>query len=211
MTTARPHGRDEIVTALLEACERLCSTIPPSLVTVRGVALEASVTPGLVHHYFESKDALIGATLLAIARDGDAAAAAAWEATRNPGEMVRAVWRLFQERPAFAYIVAWWLLEGRNVTEAMGDHPFIRRLVLALEATGDPDPATHAAVITTMLVAGTAFRSGFNRATGRPTGDPVFTGRMERTLVVLTNATDDEEAKADDAPARRWTTDQQAR
>ena len=141
---------------------------------------------GLVHYYFESKDALLVATLRSMSIDIDRVAADALEATSDPVEMVRVVWRFSQERPAFMSIVAWWLLEGRNVTEAMGDHPFLRRLAVALGGAGDPDGQTHAAVIGSMIVAGTVFRLGFNRTLGRPTGDLAFPDRFESVLVEAT-------------------------
>jgi AcrR family transcriptional regulator len=180
-----PHGRDETTAALISAFERLCSTTPPSLVTVRDVAAEAHVTLGLVHHYFKSKDALSAATLQAIARDIDAVAASVYEATSDAAEMTRAVWRVFEKRPAFAYIVSWWLLEGRNVTEAMGGHPFMARLASALDKAGHADARTQAAAITTMLVAGTVFKAGFNTALARPADDPALSNRWEQVLVDL--------------------------
>jgi len=64
-----PHGRGEIPAALIAACERPCSSRLPGLVAVRDVAGEARVTTGLVHHYFESKEALVAATLRSLARE----------------------------------------------------------------------------------------------------------------------------------------------
>ena len=183
---ARPRGRDEIVAALIGACERLCGATPLPLISVRDIAREADVTTGLVHHYFESKDALLVATLRSMSSEIDTVAAEALEATSDPAEMVRAVWRFSQERPAFMLIVAWWLLEGRNVSEAMGDHPFLRRLAVALGGAGDPDGQTDAAVIGSMLVAGTVFRLGFNRALGRPIDDLALPDRFESALVEVT-------------------------
>lgn len=181
-----PQGRAETVDALVSACERLCSTTPPALVSVRDIAREAGVTTGLVHHYFESKDALLVATLQSMSSGFDRVAGDALHATADPGEMVRAVWRSFQERPAFAYIVAWWLLEGRNVTDAMGDHPFLRRLAVALGRAERDEGQTDAGVVASMILAGTVFRPGFNRALGRSTDDPAIAQRFERTLVNVT-------------------------
>ena len=99
------------------------------------------MTTGLVHHYFASRDALVAATLDSMAVEIAAAARSTSEVTSDPGETVWAVWRLMQIRPAFTFIAAWWLLEGRNVTEAMGDHPFARTLAMALgRPTMTPSP-----------------------------------------------------------------------
>lgn len=180
------RGRAETVDALISACERPCSTTPPALVSVRDIALEAGVTTGLVHHYFESKDALLIATLRSMSAEIDHVAGEALDITADPGEMVRAVWRSLQDRPAFAYIVAWWLLEGRNVTGAMGDHPFLRRLTVALGTAQSDDGQTDAGVVAIMILAGTAFRHGLNRALGRSTGDPALAEQFEKTVVDVT-------------------------
>jgi AcrR family transcriptional regulator len=159
------------------------------LVSVRDIAAEADVTLGLVHHYYESKEALVAATLRSIATDIDQVAADGLTSTGDRGEMVRAVWRFLQERPAFPFIVSWWLLEGRNVTEAMGDHPFLQRLVASLGGAGDADGATLAGVVIAQLLGGTVLRVGINRALGRPIDDHALIDRMESVVVdtALTN------------------------
>ena len=192
-----PAGRDQITRALVRACEQLCGEHPPSMVSVRDIAARARVTPGLVHHYFASKDALVAATLDAIASDIDATAAAALAQTGDAGEMVRAVWHFLQQRPAFASIVAWWLVEGRDVTAAMGDHPFLRRLVVALGGPTDPQAASTAATVVVGLIGGTVFNHGLNRALGRPLDDPGLTEALEANIVDLSRRS------AKDAPRPR--------
>lgn len=183
MTEGTPYGPREVPEALIAACERLCSSSPPSLVSVRDIAAEAGVTLGLVHHYFRSKDALVVATLRSIATDIDRVAADALAKTGDRGEMIRAVWRMLQERPAFPSIVTWWLLEGRNLTEAMGDHPFLRRLVASLGGAEDADGATLAGVVIAQILGGTVLRVGINRALGRPVDDGALTDRLESIVV----------------------------
>jgi AcrR family transcriptional regulator len=158
------------------------------LVSVRDIAAEAGVTLGLVHHYYESKDALVAATLRSIATDIDRVATDALASTGDRGEMVRAVWQMLQERPAFPYIVTWWLLDGRNVTEAMGDHPFLRRLVASLGGAQDADGATLAGVVIVQILGGTVLRVGINRALGRPIDDPALSDMMESVVMDTVDA-----------------------
>ena len=183
-----PHGRAEIPEALIAACERLCSSQAPALVSVRDIAEEARVTTGLVHHYFDSKDALVAATLRSMSTDIAVTAAAALETTGDPGEMVRAVWRLVQVRPAFTMIAAWWTMEGRNVTEAMGEHPFIKALAVAIGAPQRPDAVTQAAVVASMILGGNVMRVGLNRALGREDGDQELVQAMETAIVETTRS-----------------------
>ena len=173
-----PQSRDTIPAALIAACERLCSTRPPSEVSVRDIAAEAAVTPGLVHHYFESKDALVAETLRSISVEIDASAEAAVRDGDDPGAVARAAWDFMQQRPAFAYIVAWWLLEGRDVTSAMRDHPFLRRLVMTLPGADPQERATRAGVIVSAIIGGTVFQDGINRALGRATDDPAIAAAL---------------------------------
>ncbi len=59
---ARPIGRDAVSAALIDAATRLLVTDGTGI-TVRQIAKEAGVNHGLVHTYFGSKQALLGAAL----------------------------------------------------------------------------------------------------------------------------------------------------
>ena len=124
-SSAWPSGRDQVTDALLTATERLCATGQPSSFTVKDIARESGVTTSLLYFYFESKDDLIVATLKMIASDADALAAH----SGNAQDMAAEVGRFLMGRPAFARIIVWLILEGRSVTDEMGDHPFMRRLI----------------------------------------------------------------------------------
>ena len=184
----RPRGPDAVKRALVDACERLCAKRLPSSVTVRAVATEAHVTTGLVHHYFESKDALLVATTRAIAADVTAAAIAAIDDTSDIGAGVRAAWRIVEERPAFRSIILWWTVEGRDVTALMGEHPFLQLLAQAFEAD---DPATarvRAGVIVTLLISG-ALAPGANRAADLDPSDGAIAAELERLSVEVASGT----------------------
>jgi AcrR family transcriptional regulator len=66
-TAGAPHGRAEVESALIAAAADLFATRSPSSVSVRDIASAAGVNHGLVHRYFGSKDALLGAVLRSLA------------------------------------------------------------------------------------------------------------------------------------------------
>jgi AcrR family transcriptional regulator len=180
---SRPAGRDQVVASLLLATERLCSTRQPSSVTVREIASEAGVTTSLLYFYFASKDGIIVATLRSVASELDAAAAGAGSAQ----EMAAEVSRLLIERPAFSRIIAWLILEGRSITEEMGDHPFMRRLMTAFVETDPEDPHTRAGAVVTMLLANALFHRGVNVALGRSSDDERLIQALDHVVVALSS------------------------
>jgi AcrR family transcriptional regulator len=179
---SKPVGRDQVVASLLLATEQLCSTRQPSSVTVREIASEAGVTTSLLYFYFASKDDIIVATLRSVGSEIDAAVASAGGAR----EMAAEVGRLLIERPAFSRIIAWLILEGRSVTEAMGDHPFMRRLMTVFAEYDAEDPQTRAGVVVTMLLANALFHGGVNVALGRSSDDERLIQALDR-VVALTS------------------------
>jgi len=134
---------------------------------VNDIAQEANVTTSLLYFYFESKDDLVIATLRSIASHMDAVAAGA----ATPGEMAAVVSRSLKDRPAFARIIAWFVLEGRSIAQEMGDQPFLRRLMTTLATNESDDPQTEAGAIVAILLANTFFSGGINVALGRERSD----------------------------------------
>lgn len=179
---SKPAGRDQVVASLLFATEQLCSTRQPSSVTVREIASEAGVTTSLLYFYFASKHDIIVATLRSVGSEMDEAAAN----TRGAREMAAEVSRLLIERPAFSRIIAWLILEGRSITDEMGDHPFMRRLMTAFAENDAEDPHTRAGVVVTMLLANALFHRGVNVALGRPSDDERLIQALDR-VVALTS------------------------
>jgi AcrR family transcriptional regulator len=164
---------------IIAATEHLCAQRNPATVTIRQIAAEAGVSPGLVYHYFDSRAALMAATLQHIAADIDATAAAA----ESPEQMGQAALAFLWERPGFARIITSMVLDGVDITAAMGDHPLIRRLGGALG--GDPEVAqTRVGMVVALLLSAGAFGPGINRALDRDVGDP-------RLLEALSAALDD--------------------
>jgi AcrR family transcriptional regulator len=167
----RPTGREQVTAALLSATERLCASGQPSSFTVTDIANEANVTTSLLYFYFKSKDDLVLETLRSIASDMDAQAAAAERAD----EMVVNVRRALVDRPAFARIIAWFVLEGRSIAHEMGDQPFLRRLMTALAADDSQDPQTEAGAVIAVLLSTALFAGSVNTALGRDSGDERLT------------------------------------
>jgi AcrR family transcriptional regulator len=106
-------------------------------VTVRAVAEAAGVSPALVYHHFTDKDDLIGRSLDRMAVDLSAAAE-----VQSPPAALRQLWRRLDERPAFARIIVWYVLEGRDVSALMSNHPLIARVAARAAEDGIGDPAT---------------------------------------------------------------------
>ncbi|VDC28375.1 TetR/AcrR family transcriptional regulator [Pseudogemmobacter humi] len=86
----RPYIRDTEENrreALIEAMQDLVAEGGPQAATVRAIAARAGVTPGLIRHYFGSKDELVRASYTAL-MDGmtDHGAAALAQAGEDPAE-----------------------------------------------------------------------------------------------------------------------------
>lgn len=184
----RPRGAEAVQRALIDACERLCAERLPSSVSVRAVAAEAHVTTGLVHHYFESKDALLAATTRAISADITAAAIAAIDGTSDIGAGVSAAWRIVEERRAFRSIIMWWFAEGRDVTALMGEHPFLELLTRAFEADDPPTAARVRAGVVVALLIGGALAPAANRAVNLDPSDGAIAAELERLSVEVARA-----------------------
>ena len=177
-STQRPSGRDQVTAALLSATESLCASSQPSSFTVNNIADEANVTTSLLYFYFKSKDDIVLATLRSIASDMDAVAATA----ATPGEMAAVVSRSLKNRPAFARIIAWFVLEGRSIAQEMGDQPFLRRLMTTLATDESDDPQTEAGAVVATLLANAFFSSGINVALGREPTDERLVNALDDAI-----------------------------
>jgi len=140
------------------------------------------VTTGLVHHYFPSKDALIAGTLRSMSMEMAGSAAAVFETTGDIAAAARDVWRFGQVRPAFMMIVVSWSLEGRDVSQAMGNHPFIEMLVVAFGGQQSDDAVTAAGVVVTMILGASVLRVAVNRGLGREPGDQRLAAAFEDAI-----------------------------
>ena len=64
-----PRGREEVEAALIAAAAEMLAEEGPRNAGLRGIATEANVNHGQVHHYFGSKDALLRAAMRHLAHE----------------------------------------------------------------------------------------------------------------------------------------------
>jgi AcrR family transcriptional regulator len=132
--SVRVRGEAAVRAALIDAAAELFAARGVSSVSVREIAEKAGVNHGLVHHYFASKDGLLSAVLVDLARrtadevDNDAALYAAGDAAEQHGRIVASL-----------------LLEARELATVQTEFPTISALIARLEADGRPDARERAA------------------------------------------------------------------
>jgi AcrR family transcriptional regulator len=142
-TADRPHGRDEVRAAILDAARRRFATQGPSAST-RDIAADANVNLGLLHRHFGTKDDLIRAVFADAAGRG---AAAADGATTFDQALGRTFAETVGGDDTYVRMLAGVLLAGRHPKEMQDDFPTMRRL---LELGG---PESRPRLLVTMLVA----------------------------------------------------------
>jgi len=141
---------------------------------MRAVAEEAGCSLGLAYRYFPTKDDLLGAVL-------DRAAGFITEGL-NPEEpltvLAERAWRRMDERPIFARLFTWLVLERRDITEVMAEHPFLQVVAQHAAHAGDPDPRTTAAAVGAVVMGGGQFAPAINHAAGLASGDQAVYSRL---------------------------------
>ena len=156
---------------LIDSVERLSATGPMSAITMRAIAVEASCSLGLAYRYFSTKEELLGAVL-------DRAAEyiiSGLDATGSTDQLIRQVWDRMAERPVFARLFTWTLLEGGNVTEIMAGHPFLQVLAQQAASKNDTDPKSAAAALALITIGGGLFAPAINSAAGnRPDDEAIY-------------------------------------
>jgi AcrR family transcriptional regulator len=175
---------DQTRTNLLDSVERLSAGGPMSAITMRAIAKDADCSLGLAYRYFTTKEELLGAVL-------DRAASyitTGLDATDSPGDLTRQAWRRMAERPVFARLLTWMVLEGRDIAEVMSGHPFLQTLGQQAASLGDADPRSAAAAIGIITIGGGLFAPAINSATGnRPDDDAVYE-RLIQAVATIPNA-----------------------
>ena len=159
---------------LLDAVDRLSVAGPMSAITMRAIADEADCSLGLAYRYFNTKEELLGAVL-------DRAASyitTGLDTTDSTDHLTRQVWERMAERPVFARLFTWTLLEGRDVTEIMSGHPLLQILGQQAAAQGDPNPHSAAAAIGVITIGAGIFAPAINSAAGNQPDDETIYERL---------------------------------
>jgi len=159
---------------LLDSVEQLSAAGPMSAITMRAIAEEAGCSLGLSYRYFSTKEELLGAVL-------DRAAeyiTTGLGATDSLDHVLRHTRDRMAERPVFARLFTWTLLEGGDATEIMSGHPFLQILGQQAAALGDADPKGAAAAIAIITIGGGLFSPAINQAAGNPPDDETIYERL---------------------------------
>ena len=161
-TRAEPDARRQ---SLIAACARVLARAGATGASVRAIALEAGVSPGLVGHYFAGVDALVAATYTHVEAQVSAALDSALaQAGSDPRARLDAnVTASFTPPVASGELLATWiafwsLVRSRPDIARQHDEQYARfraRLEALLSACGlAPDQLRRAAIAVTALVDG---------------------------------------------------------
>ena len=159
---------------LLDSVERLSAAGPMSAITMRAIAGEAGCSLGLAYRYFSTKEELLGAVL-------DRAAeyiTTGLDATASPDQLIRQAWDRMAERPVFARLFTWTILEGGDVTEVMAGHPFLQILAQKAASLHDADPKNAAAAMAIITIGTGLFAPAINSAAGNQPDDEAIYDRL---------------------------------
>jgi AcrR family transcriptional regulator len=117
--------------ALFAATEQLCMSSSPSSVTTREIAAAANVNHGLIHHYFGSKQALIGA---AMQRVEEGLLESVGDST-DPAVVAARFIDVAVARPSYPRMLNWMLLEGLNPADHIPGFPLVDHLIELVSTT----------------------------------------------------------------------------
>ncbi len=148
-----------------------------SAITMRSIADEAGCSLGLAYRYYETKEQLIGAVL-------DRAAAhisGSIDPDYTPEELAQHAWTRMAERPVFAHLFAWLILEKQDVTALMSRYPFMRGAIQQASKSGDPDPAAAATALSTIVLGRGFFGPVIDQIAQVQPGEEI-TNRMMRAI-----------------------------
>jgi len=173
----RPTGAT-IVPRLLDAVEALCAQGSPTDATMEKIAREAGVSVGVAYRYFESKDALLGATMDRMAER----LAAAVTGSDDTTSATTALWQALEDNPAFARLVTWMVMNGQDVSMVMSKHPVVRDVARTAAERGIADPATVGGATALIGIAGGTYGALVNRAMGRDDDDHRLDDAMAEML-----------------------------
>lgn len=157
--------------AILDAAMHLFAERSPHSVSVREIAAAAGVNHALVHRYFGSKDALLGAVLQHATRRGAEVVGHA----RDAQDAVLAVFRLRSRGEPYTPALARALLDGADPRALQDEFPIMTRLVDLVVAERDTtdvlDARVAVAAVAALLLGWQLFEPFLFAATGITEGD----------------------------------------
>jgi AcrR family transcriptional regulator len=177
----RPHGRTEVVNALLDAATTLFAAHGPGAVSLRDVAREANVNLGLIHRYIGGKQDLLGMVLER--RPGMPALPLV--PTVSTEELVDLVLELVVADPLYTRIVLRATLDGFDVPNLQQAFPLIERAVSSARSSlPTPDAEVRVGTFVATVLGWQALSSLLLEILGLSELDPAQVARMLRPAVL---------------------------
>ena len=127
----RPHGKDEVIAAVVAAAGQLFARRGPDAVSLREIAAAANVNLGLIHRHIGSKHDLLAAVLAA--RPGvEHIDASRYE---RSGQIVMEMLGLATERPLFPLVTMRALMDGYDPAGLQESFPLLERAAELMSST----------------------------------------------------------------------------
>jgi len=140
MVKRKPHGKEAVKKALIQAAAALFSEKGVDAVSLRMIADRAGVNHGLIHRHFGSKETLRIETQERLAADVRAEIG-------DPEDLLGTLLRassVIRENDKFWRVMARTLLDGKDEGGIQRNFPFVRKLVERVEQEQDADQVTDA-------------------------------------------------------------------
>jgi AcrR family transcriptional regulator len=164
----RPHGRDEVVAALLAATRELVARQPYETVTVRQIAARAGVHHSLIYRHFGSKERLLWEAMNEVAWE----MASLLRADPRLRDVVPAMHLAILERADWMRSLAQLLMAGSALEGYERSFPTMRGLRMLVEreradsgaaagAADGPDPAANGPDPAVVVATATAASAGW--------------------------------------------------
>ena len=182
----RPHGRTEVVNALLDAATTLFAAHGPGAVSLRDVARAANVNLGLIHRYVGGKQDLLA--LVLERRPGMPALPLA--PPRSTEELVDLLVELIAVDAAYTRILLRATLDGFDVPQVQQAFPLLERAInSARSRLPAPDAELRVGLLAAAALGWQALGSVFMDVLGQSTLDrAVLTARLRPALVAFLEA-----------------------
>jgi TetR/AcrR family transcriptional regulator, repressor for neighboring sulfatase len=153
-----PHGPDEVTRAVVDVATELFSSHGIGSVSIRQVAAEAGVNPGLVHRYIGSKEDLLRAVFTNFAD----------QLEHGPNAVTASAMTPASERLVLSHqrIIAHLILEGYDITEYSTRSPLVGVVLDTIQRSTAVDEHTARVRMLALGLGWRLFESFLTSATG---------------------------------------------